>query len=130
MKDNEKKLEENLLEVAKLKEENDKRLLHLEFVIGVLSVIIFLTFTMMSAYLEIDTYLRVIFLIFGTLVLVVCALYAVRLEQIAGYYECSCCHHKYVPTYKSVNLAMHMGRTRYMKCPKCGKKSWQKKVLK
>lgn len=24
----------------------------------------------------------------------------------------------------------HMGRTRYMKCPECGKRSWQKKVLK
>ena len=27
------------------------------------------------------------------------------------------------------NLAMHIGRTRYMKCPECGKWSWQKKFL-
>ena len=33
------------------------------------------------------------------------------------------------PTYKAINLAMHMGRTRYMRCPKCCKKSWQKKVI-
>ena len=32
-------------------------------------------------------------------------------------------------TYWQTNLAMHMGRTRYMKCPECGKRSWQKKVL-
>ena len=30
---------------------------------------------------------------------------------------------------KSVFLAMHMNRTRYMKCPECGKKSWDKKVI-
>jgi DNA-directed RNA polymerase subunit RPC12/RpoP len=55
--------------------------------------------------------------------------FAVRIEQVAGYYACKKCGHKYVPTYKAVNLSMHMGRTRYMKCPKCGEKSWQKKVI-
>ena len=46
------------------------------------------------------------------------------------YYECPNCNHKYIPTYKSVLFAMHVNRTRKMKCPKCGKKTWQKKVLK
>ena len=32
-------------------------------------------------------------------------------------------------SYWQTNLAPHMGRTRYMKCPECGKRSWQKKVL-
>ena len=50
-------------------------------------------------------------------------------EEKAGYYECQECNHRYVPTYWQTNLAMHVGRTRYMKCPKCGKYSWQKKVL-
>ena len=51
------------------------------------------------------------------------------IEQKAGYYECQKCHYKYVPTYKSVFFAPHIGRTRYMNCPKCSKKSWQKKVI-
>ena len=51
------------------------------------------------------------------------------IEQKAGYYECGECHHKYVPEYKNMLWAPHMGRTRYMKCPKCGMKSWQKKVI-
>ena len=55
--------------------------------------------------------------------------FTIRIEQTAGYYECQKCHHKYVPEYKSVFWAMHMGRTRYMKCPQCGQKSWNKKVL-
>ena len=50
-------------------------------------------------------------------------------HELFGYYECKHCKHRYVPTYKAVNMAMHMGRTRYMRCPQCGKKSWQKKVL-
>ena len=52
---------------------------------------------------------------------------AIRVEQVAGYYKCGQCGHMYVPKYKSVYMAPHMGRTRYMKCPECGKKSWRKK---
>ena len=55
--------------------------------------------------------------------------FLIRIEQVTGYYECKHCHHRYVPTYMQTNMAMHFGRTRYMKCPNCGKKSWQKKVL-
>ena len=54
---------------------------------------------------------------------------ALRIEQIAGYYECPNCHHKYIPTYGSVFFAQHINRTRRMKCPKCGKKNWNKKVI-
>ena len=104
MKDNEKKLEENLIEMAKLKEEKDRQLLALEFVIGYTASITFMT------------------LIFGMG-------NAIKIEQVAGYYECSKCHHKYVPKYSSVLWSMHINRTRYMKCPKCNQKSWQKKVI-
>ena len=36
---------------------------------------------------------------------------------------------QYVPKYSQVYFAMHSGTTRYMKCPKCQKKSWQRKIL-
>ena len=55
--------------------------------------------------------------------------FAIKIEQTAGYYECEKCHHKYVPKYSSVFGAMHMGRTRYMKCPKCNQRSWNKKRI-
>ena len=36
--------------------------------------------------------------------------------------------YKYIPTYKQVLFAVHSGRTRYKRCPKCHKKTWNKKV--
>ena len=36
---------------------------------------------------------------------------------------------QYVPKYSQVYFAMHSGTTRYMKCPKCNKKSWQRKTF-
>ena len=54
---------------------------------------------------------------------------ALRIEQTAGYYECAKCGHRYVPTYNKVLWAMHINRTRHMKCPECGYRSWNKKVI-
>lgn len=124
--------EKNLLAMVKEKEESDKRLLMLEIVIGVLSVV-FLFVMIAIGYVFVSMYEKmwVFWLVFGIglVQFIICTLFALRIEQVAGYYECQKCGHRYVPSYMSVNMAMHMGRTRYMKCPHCGKRSWQKKVL-
>ena len=66
----------------------------------------------------------------ATAFVIIIAFYALKLEMDAGYYECKNCHHRYVPTsYLKVMFAPHIITTRYMKCPKCGKYSWSKKVL-
>ena len=129
MKSNVKKYEENLLEMTKAKEESDKKLLNLEILIGVLALIIMFSAIIVASYFKIEDWLRVVIIAAGFIIFSIAMFYALKIEQVAGYYECAECHHKYIPTYLSVFLAMHMGRTRYMKCPKCGKKSWQKKVL-
>ena len=65
-----------------------------------------------------------------TVILVIVALYAFKLEINAGYYECRKCHHRYAPdSYWKVMFSTHLDTTRYLKCPKCGKRSWAKKVM-
>ncbi len=123
------KSEQNLLEMAKQKEITDKQMLSLEIVIGILSVIILLSFTAIAAYLQMADWLRIVLIVSGWLLGVTGVLIALRIEQTAGYYECKICKHRYVPTYSSVLWAMHYGRTRYMRCPVCNKLSYQKKVI-
>lgn len=123
------KLENNLLEMVKEKEEADKRLLTLEIVIGVLSSIILFSLLFVASFVQMEEWLRILLIIIGFVSFLVGATYALKIEQVAGYYECAKCHHKYVPTFKSVFFAMHIGRTRFMKCPECNKKSWNKKVI-
>ena len=122
--------EEKILELQKQKEDGDKRLLAMEIVIGVLSVIIILSFTLIASYLEMATWLRIVLIVFGFVIGLIGVGFALMIEQVAGYYVCNKCQHKYVPTYKQVLFAMHNGRTRYMKCPKCKQKSWNRKVVK
>ena len=124
-----KNLEKNLLEMVKAKEEADRKMLRLEIVMGVLSVVVLLGAVLVGAYLPMKDWMRVCIIIAGFAISSVGIFSAMRIEQVAGYYECGKCHHKYVPTSKAIWLSMHMGRTRYMKCPKCHRKSWQKKVI-
>lgn len=121
--------EKILLEMVKQKEDADKRMLTLEWVISILSLIILFVPIFVAAYFPMEDLLRTILVFSGFIPAVIGLCFAIKIEQTAGYYECKHCGHKYVPTYSSVLWAMHMGRTRYMKCPECKKSSWQKKVI-
>lgn len=123
------KAEENLLEMKKQKEETDREMLRLEIVIGYISTITFLILVFLASFAQMYSVIRILLIIGGSIVFTVGVINAIKIEQTAGYYECDKCHYKYIPTYKSVLFAMHHGRTRYMKCPKCNEKSWNKKVL-
>lgn len=124
-----KELENRLLEIIKEKKLTDRRLLKLEVVIGVLSTIICIAFILFASYAPLLDWQRILIIFSGLILALVGFFCALRIEQVAGYYECRHCNHKYVPTYNAVNFAPHMGRIRYMKCPECHKKSWQRKVV-
>ena len=80
-------------------------------------------------FFEMENWIRNLLIVGGFIPAIIGMLFGLKIEQTAGYYKCAKCNHKYVPTYSSVLWAMHINRTRYMKCPKCGKRSWQKKVI-
>ena len=124
-----KELENKLLEMVKQKEESDKRMLTLEVVIGVFSIVILMVPIFLGAYLPMADWQRFLVIFSGFIPACIGFAFAMKIEQVAGYYECKECKHRYVPTSKAIWSSMHMGRTRYMKCPKCEKWSWQKKVL-
>ena len=130
MKENEKRLEENLIELVRAKEESDKRLLHLEVLIVILGCAILFGCILVASILEIENIYRFLIIIGSVFIFFITTFYALKIEQVAGYYECTDCHHKYIPTFKRVLFARHIGRSRKMICPKCGKKTWNKKVIK
>ena len=125
-----KEMENKIIELVKEKEQSDKRLLMLEVVIGILSCIVLFIPIILGALLpNLADWQRLLIVFSGFIPGLIGFCVSMRIEQIAGYYECQVCGHKYVPTSKAMYFAMHMGRTRYMKCPKCQQKSWQKKVV-
>lgn len=121
--------EKIIIDLVKEKEKNDKLLLRCEILMGVVCIIIMLVLTIIASYVAMEEWLRVLLILIGFAPILIATPFMLKIEQIAGFYECKHCQHKYVPSYKSVFVAMHINRTRYMKCPECHKRSWQKKVI-
>ena len=121
--------EAQLLEAVKEKQEADKRLLGIEIFLGVLAVAILLAGCIVAGYIPMEDVLKFTIIGVGAAIAIPSLLMCAKIEQVAGYYKCPKCGHTHVPKYGQVLGAMHMNRTRYMKCPNCGKWSWQKKVI-
>ena len=124
-----RELENNLIEMVRQKEEADRRLLKLEIVLGIIAVLPLIAAVIIAGIVPMEEWKGSLLVGLGLLPLLIATPFALKIEQKAGYYECQKCRHKHIPQYDSVFWAMHINRTRYMRCPKCGTMSWQKKVL-
>lgn len=120
-------------ELIKQKEETDKFLLKLEIVLISVGLINMLAMYCFAAYV-LETFnivvLPISMMVLSLVMLLIVCFFALKIEQKAGYYKCEKCGNKYVPMYKQVLCSIHIGRTRFMKCPHCKEKSWNKKVIK
>ena len=122
-------IEENFIKLQKEKEDSDKRLLFTETIIGTIITISFLLMIFLSIFAIENIVWKVITMVISFVIFIIGVGTCLLIEQKAGYYQCDICKYKYIPSYKQVLFAMHSGRTRYMRCPKCHKKSWNKKVM-
>ncbi len=121
--------EKNLVLLKSQQEQASKHLLLLEVFLGCLSTILLLGCTFVAGFFLESLIWKILLIVFGMLIFVVCIVFALLIEKEVGFYECGKCHHKYIPTFKAVFFSMHIGRTRFLKCPKCQKKSWSKKRI-
>jgi transcriptional regulator with XRE-family HTH domain len=129
MDDYRKLAEENLLQLKKQEELNNKKLLSLETVIGYSSTISFMVL-IFSACTAVTSRVWQATMILTAIVLftvgIICCL---RLEHDVGYYECPHCGKRYVPSIWTVTLAPHFGRNRVLRCPYCRKIGYHRKVM-
>ena len=129
MDNHNKKYENDLTEISMQKDEADRRLLLAEVLFVSVITVFFLIVVFVACFVQMADWLRIGLISSGLVLFIVGAAYGLRIEQVAGYYECDNCHYRYVPKFKTVLWAAHIGRTRYMRCPECNCKSWNKKVI-
>lgn len=127
--DYEQKAEKNLEEFARIETTQNRKFFLYENVIGYMSTIPFLILVFVASFCEMPVFARVILIILGFVLLIVGVSFCLKIETEVGKYQCKRCGHLYMPKYSTVYFAPHLGRTRYMVCPKCHKKSWQKKIV-
>lgn len=124
-----KHAEENMVALRKEIEEKNRMMLRMEYWVGGPATVIGLILCFVASYIQLPAWVRALLIACALVMIFATAFIAVGIEQRAGFYECRSCGHRYVPSYWQATMAMHVGRTRYMKCPKCSAFSWQKKVL-
>ena len=129
MKNYKEKNESLLLELARQEELKNKKLMTSMWIILITNTIFYVGILLLSVNMLEEGLLLGIIIFISTLVFVTAAFIALKFEVDAGYYECKKCHHKFVPTYMEVMITAHLSTTRYLKCPKCYKRSWAKKTM-
>lgn len=134
MEDYNAKSEEVILGLKSENEKYAKRLLRSEAYIVVVGMVASLAMIIAGTIIALkngeNDPLAVVLIVSGCVIVVAAALIGLGIEVKTGYYECAECGHIYKPSsLLKTAFAIHMNTTRYMKCPKCGKRCWQKKVL-
>ena len=130
MENNNQKNEQLLLDMAKELENKNRTIWTSMWAIMIASIIGLLGGLAVAAFLIPEGVWQLVTIIGLCVVFLTPCLYALKLEVSVGAYKCKKCGHEIVPTYKQALNAMHMGTTRYLKCPKCNKRTWCKKILK
>lgn len=123
-----KKAEENMVNLVQETQENKKRIL-LSTMYGWLAIIAALPLFIISGLAQIDTWMRIVLILSGSVVVIIGIAIACILDRTAGAFECPECKKRFVPDMKEYVMAPHTITRRKLKCPECGAHKFCKKVL-
>ncbi len=129
MENTNQKNEQLLLDMAKEVEQKNKTIWMSMWVIMIVSMIGLFAGMGIAAFLIPEGVWQLVTVLGICILFLIPCFYALKLEVSVGAYKCKNCGHEIVPTYSEALWAMHRGTTRYLKCPKCNKRTWCKKVL-
>ena len=130
MENNNQKNEQLLLDMAKELEKKNKTIWNAMWIIMTVSILGLIGSLAIIAFFMPEGPWMLVAIISLCVVFLIPCFYALKLEVSVGAYKCKNCGYEIVPTYKQALNAMHRGTTRYLKCPKCNKRTWCKKVIK
>ncbi len=130
MESKNEKQEQILLDMAKQIEQKNRTIWTSMWVIMGVSIIALIIGIFIAAFMIPEGVGQVITILGICIVFLLPCFYALKLEVSVGAYKCKNCGYEIVPTYSEALWAMHRGTTRHLKCPKCNKRTWCKKIIK
>lgn len=124
-----KNKEQLLIDLEKKIKEKDKIIWRSMWVLTIISVIYLFFGILIVDFFVSEGVWQVVEALGVCVVFFILCFYILKLEVSVGTYKCKKCSHEIVPSYFEALCAKHIGTTRYLKCPKCNKKTWHKKIL-
>ncbi len=123
-----RKAEENMVNLVREARESKKKIV-LSAMVAVLVIIASLPLFLVAGAIEMDTWIRVLLVVTGFVVIVIGIAIACILDREAGAYECPSCGTRFVPEMGEYIMGPHTIMKRKLKCPNCGAHRYCKKVL-
>ena len=116
--------------MAKELEKKNKTIWSSMLVIMIISISVLIGGVLLAAFFIPEGAWQLVAIIGITVLFLIPCFFALKLEVSVGAYKCKKCGTEIIPTYKEAMNAMHMGFTRYLKCPTCERRTWCKKITK
>ena len=123
-------LNELIFQMAKNEERYHKRLLHSAYVIIATSLTALICLMSLISLLIPECGFQDFLIIVSVILFIIPCMIALKFKAETGYYECKNCQHMFVPNYKEIAVLMQTPTRRLLKCTKCGKWTWCKKISK
>lgn len=133
MEEQSKKTEELLLEFKRKEEQLRKKLFINAWILHTILCLLYFTTATLSALAFFSEYIIASFIIFCVSVVVFTAgdVLLWKMEYDAGPFVCQDCQHEFIPKFREVffSFPLPVSYKIRAKCPKCGNKTWAKKIL-
>lgn len=117
--------------ITNLKQKNDeyaKFIFKLQWIILGFSIALYISLVIFAALSNIPIWVKIIMFVLGFTSAIFGSHICLMIETNVGYFKCKKCGHIHTPSYSNVFFGIHLGRTRYMRCPNCNKKCWHEKI--
>ena len=126
----EEQLNELIYQMATNEERYHKRLLYSACMIVAISLVAFICLITLISLLIPECAFQNFLIIISVILFIIPCIVALKFKIETGFYECKNCQHMFVPDYKGIALLMRTPSRRLLKCTKCGKWNWCKKISK
>ena len=123
-------LNELIFQMATNEERYHKRLLRSAYVIVAISLVALICLITLISLLIPECGFQDFLIIVSVILFIIPCIIALKFKVETGYYECKNCQHMFVPNYKEIAVLMQTPTRRLLKCTKCGKWTWCKKITK
>ena len=123
-----KKAEENMVNLVREAQESKKKII-LSAMVALLVIVAATPMFVISGAIEMNTWIRIILIAIGFVVIVIGIAIACVLDRDAGAYECPECKTRFVPDMKDYIMGAHTITKRRLVCPHCGAHKYCRKVL-
>ena len=118
------------MKTEKNEKDYGRKMLHSAWIICAVLIAFYISIVLAFLCIVENPMLQIFGIVLVTVLMLIASYHILKIEISVGQYMCVKCGSINDPELKDAILAQHVGSTRRLRCHKCGKKTWNKKIFK